>query len=388
MSEFSPLFYRAHRDARLAAKKVFAESPIGKLFDAAWGRRAPRPADVDQVINALRLWGPGPQALRGMMGMRFGNLTWTIERYAKRNDDLGDLVREWLNSLGAPGKLLLSMFGPGRMWFEPGKEAWLLQGAINFLRAYGYEVLPSPKSLKPGTPVYERAKAAAWEWLEKTGETMAAHFLGPPEVTEQDLFQEIFTPRSGRVEGGEVDLSPLHGIVGLPPDHPINTGKFVEVQSSNVHSVAYDARDSTLFVRFWQKKWDKDLQDYVPSGPGPIYAYSYVPPQMFVDLLESRSKGGWVWDNLRIRGTVSGHRFDYRLVAIAGGYVPRKATFAPLKPGDYSGEYGEVFIPRLVQTPRGKWLQSVKPYEVARTFRPTGPIPPRMAELFGVGVID
>jgi len=274
------------------------------------------------------------------------------------------------------------------MWLEPSKEAWMLNAAINFLRAYGYEVLPSPSGLKAGTPIYERARAAAWHWLERTGETLGAAFLGPPRIEEKDLFQEIFTPRLGRTEGAAVDLSPLHGIVGLSADHPINTGKFVTVESSNVHSVAYDARDSTLFVRFWMKKWDKEVADYIPVGPGPIYAYSYVPPQMFLDLLEARSKGAWIWDNLRIRRTVSGHRFDYRLVAIAGGYVPRKATFAPLKPGEYTGEYGEVFIPRLVQVPSGKWVQSVRPYEVVRTFRPNGPIPPRLAELFGVGAVD
>lgn len=33
-----------------------------------------------------------------------------------------------------------------------------------------------------------------------------------------------------------------------------------------------------------------------------------------------------MWSNLRIRGTVSGHKFDYRLSGITNGYVPRKAT--------------------------------------------------------------
>jgi hypothetical protein len=48
-----------------------------------------------------------------------------------------------------------------------------------------------------------------------------------------------------------------------------------------------------------------------------------------------RNKGGgdgpgsWVWDALRIRGTVSGHQKDYELVGIMGNYVPRKATVRP-----------------------------------------------------------
>ncbi len=384
MSRFSPLFQRAHREARSAAKRLFAESPVGAVVEAGRSRRPPRPSDADRVLNALRAWGPRPEALRSLMGLRFGTLAWTIERYARRSDDAGELVREWLTSLGAPGKFLLGMFGAPRLAAEPGKEARLLQGAINFLRSYGYEVLPQPDQVRPGSPLYARSRAAAWSWLERTGETMAAYLGGPPEIKEDDLFQEVFRPPRPGAEAGEADLSAFHGMPGLPANHPINTGRFTEVASENVHSVAYDASEATLYVRFWAKKWNKELGEFVRQGPGPIYAYSYVPAPMFLDLLSARSKGGWIWDNLRIRGTVSGHRFDYRLVAIAGGYVPRKATFGPLKAGDYAGEYGEQFVPRVVQTPRGKWIRSVKPHEVVRTFRPTGPIPPRMEGLFGV----
>jgi hypothetical protein len=251
------------------------------------------------------------------------------------------------------------------------------------LQAYGYEVLPSPRSLRKGIPAFERARAAAWEWLRQTGELEALVF-GPPEVKPEEVFQRQFQgPQIVAGRGGV--FGPPKGFEHLPPDHPLFTGDFVEVESSNVHSVAYDYRDATLFVRFHAKRWDKELQDYIPVGPGPIYAYSHVPAEMFLDLMRANSPGRWVWDHLRIRGTVSGHRFDYRLVAIAGGYVPRKATFAPLKPGEYMGQYGEVFIPRAVQQPSGKWLTSIKPYEVVRTFKPLQPISPQMQPLFGIG---
>jgi len=383
LGDYSPLFHQSHRRARDAAKALFARTPLGEMIESVRRTKMPSPRELNRIWGSLALWGPTPEALKGMMGIRLGSVGYVIERYAKRNDDLGDLVREWLSSLGGPGQLLLSLFSGINREQGLNREAWLLQGAINFLQAYGYEVLPSPRSVRGKSAVYERARAAAFEWLRQTGELDALVF-GPPEVKAEDVFR---AQRQGpQLAGGRGGVfGPPRGFEHLPPDHPLFTGEFVEVQSSNVHSVAYDYRDSTLFVRFHAKKWDKEVQDYVPAGPGPIYAYSYVPPQMFLDLAKANSPGRWVWDHLRIRGTVSGHRFDYRLVAIAGGYVPRKATFAPVKPGDYMGEYGEVFIPRAVQLPSGKWLTSVKPYEVVRTFKPLQPISPKMQTLFGIG---
>lgn len=384
MGQYSPLFHQSHRRAREAAQAYFARTPIGEILDSSrQGKRIP-PRDLQRIWGSLTLWGPTPDALKGMMGIRLGSIGYVIERYAKRNDDIGAIVREWLESLGPSGQFLLNLFSGLQSEQGYTRQAWLLRGAINFLQAFGYEVLPHPDRTKPGMPGYERARAAAFEWLRQTGELEASAAFGPPEVKPEDVFRGKSRAPAAPTSWGGI-LPPPRGFEHLGPDHPLFTGEFVPVESSNVHSAAYDYRDATLFVRFHAKKWDKEVQDYVPAGPGPIYAYSYVPPQMFLDLLQAGSPGSWVWDKLRIRGTVSGHRFDYRLVAIAGGYVPRKATFAPLKPGDYSGEYGEVFIPRAVQIPSGKWITSVKPYEVVRTFKPLQPISPKMQSLFGIG---
>ncbi|GAB4143800.1 KTSC domain-containing protein [Thermopirellula anaerolimosa] len=190
-------------------------------------------------------------------------------------------------------------------------------------------------------------------------------------------------PDSGAATSPALPAPPELG--NIPADHPLWSGEFVAVnQSSNVHSAAYDYREAALYVRFHEKEYNKDVGDWVPVGPGPIYAYYNVPPSMFLDLLETRSPGNWVWDHLRIRGTVSGHRFDYRLVAISGTYVPRKATFGPLKSKEYEGLYGEMFVPRIVPGPTGKWLQSLNPYEVVRVFEPQEPISPDQAVLFGL----
>ena len=380
--DYTPLFKKASQAARSEARKLFESSPIGQLAQAAWHR--PRWEEVQAVLGALRKFGPSPLALRGMMGMRLADIGFVIERYSRRQDDLGDLVRAWLESLGPIGKFLLSFFGgEGKAWWQaPNRYAWILQAAIRYLQAYGYEVLPSPKGLSKDSPLYERARRAAWEFLRQTEGVIPPEGLGPEGP---ELFTGPLKPPPEAKGPSYVDMGPQEGIWQIPAEHPLHTGQFKQVESSNVHSIAYDRVEGTLFVRFWQKKWDKEAKDWIKVGPGPIYAYYFVPPQMFLDLLEAPSKGEWIWDNLRIRGTVSGHRFDYRLVAVAGGYVPRKATFMPLEPGNWTGPYAEVFLPRLVQLPGGQWIRSLKPLETVRTFSPTGPIPPERVKLFGVG---
>lgn len=65
---------------------------------------------------------------------------------------------------------------------------------------------------------------------------------------------------------------------------------------------------------------------------GSTYAYYGVAPDVFSRMKGSASKGKFVWDTLRIRGTVYGHRYRYSLVAgqVAGTggkpYIPRRAS--------------------------------------------------------------
>jgi hypothetical protein len=96
--------------------------------------------------------------------------------------------------------------------------------------------------------------------------------------------------------------------------------------------------------------------------------------------MSAPSKGGWVWDHLRIRGTVSGHQKDYELAGIVGGYVPRKATYGPLmqagdgwrqmsgkdrKAGRKADYVGEIFLPRKKFTVQRNWVTSIKPLSPA-----------------------
>lgn len=71
------------------------------------------------------------------------------------------------------------------------------------------------------------------------------------------------------------------------------------VFSTNVEAAQYDHEKNILIITFKE---------------GSQYAYSNVSLQEAVGFAQSASKGGWVWNNLRIRGTKHGHRKPYRRV--------------------------------------------------------------------------
>lgn len=119
-------------------------------------------------------------------------------------------------------------------------------------------------------------------------------------------------------------------IMNVPKDDPLLTGAMIPVESSNVHSIGFDFNHSeptngTLKVRFLQSD-KKSRGSRGAKVPGPVYQYFDVHPFVFMTMREASSKGKFVWDKLRIRGTVSGHRFRYRLAGVAQGYVPRQAS--------------------------------------------------------------
>lgn len=155
---------------------------------------------------------------------------------------------------------------------------------------------------------------------------------------------------------------------GLADGEGIWTGEMIPVTSSNVHSIGFRAdprtgdppRLGTLLIRFL----GTDPFGH-RVGPGSLYEYQEVPTALFRKFKWAMSKGKFVWDNVRVRGTVSGHRFAYDLVGISQGYVPRQAVLR-------RGRQGEWFIPR-----RFAGQVSVLPMEqVRRTSRADlGPSP-------------
>jgi len=147
-------------------------------------------------------------------------------------------------------------------------------------------------------------------------------------------------------------------------EHPIVTGEMVSAKSSNVHSFGYDIESAYLYVRYLgyvrgQRNADGSA---VRGGPGSLYRYRDATPEEFLTLLAANSKGEWVWDHLRVRGTHSGHQKDYELVGVSGGYVPRKAS---VRLNQKSGKLEEMFIQRRVRAIGGGWLTSALPTAVA-----------------------
>lgn len=127
-------------------------------------------------------------------------------------------------------------------------------------------------------------------------------------------------------------------------------------QSSNVYAFRYERATSTLFVSFKAPNFTAGeganrfhkgrLSRYQAIGGqheggarrnerGPTYAYFDVPIRVFVRMKNAASKGRFVWDELRVRGTLWGHQYRYSLVkseatVMADGqavpYIPRRAT--------------------------------------------------------------
>jgi hypothetical protein len=170
-------------------------------------------------------------------------------------------------------------------------------------------------------------------------------------------------------EGKDLDRVrpyPIEPVVGdkviirgrtFPPNHPAVTGEMVRTpQSSNVYSFGYDAESGSLFIRYKANPPRGSETRERPDKPGPLYQYFHVPLEVFLALLEASSKGRAIWDLIRIRGTVSGHRYDYTLAGIVGGYVPRKAVYTGGGVEWYLrrrviGESGRVYVSPLPDMP-------------------------------------
>jgi hypothetical protein len=170
-----------------------------------------------------------------------------------------------------------------------------------------------------------------------------------------------------RDAGRQPDFSFLttpQAITSTSPDRPkpglAGAIKMQRVASSNVHSIGYDQQTATLAVRYLAPKLSNTSGGFAgkagkgrrqtargksgstvtgkTNSPGPLYHYYDVPEGLWNRFQSAGSKGKWVWDNLRIRGTIAGHRYAYALIAgtVAGEgdrvtYIPRLATSSGFK---------------------------------------------------------
>ncbi len=113
---------------------------------------------------------------------------------------------------------------------------------------------------------------------------------------------------------------------------PLITGKPIKVTSSNVYAISYalnpaDPEKSILYVRYLQADGGYNGGPASTTKvPGPTYGYKGVHPDIFRSFQKAISKGIFVWDNLRVRGTIYGHQYPYFLARIAQMYMPRRAV--------------------------------------------------------------
>ncbi len=340
MSGLFPRFQAALRNfaaAKLAASTVGkALANLGKRIHSdvratAAPRRsghgaAPTKPDIMRAASAAARASKAVRGTNTAEGMR----NEILKRVTKAAGSAADVVEALLRPGGKPLATL-------------ERE---LAAAASLLRQFGYSVEPPQRQAEP----------------RHSGPTQRPS-QRPRPIAEPE--SEFAQPQSDldnfRVGGRHFQFK---------PNDPILTGEMIPVQSSNVHSIGYiwneaDSMKGTLKVRFLGTNRSTSPQSR--GGKGPVYHYFGVHPAVFEAFRTAASKGKFVWDRLRVRGTVSGHQFPYELAKLqSDGYVPRKATRIG---GD------EHFIRRIVKGQNGRTYTSALQNEFVRRVGVNNPPP-------------
>jgi hypothetical protein len=286
-------------------------------------------------------------ALKGTGGLlpverQLVRMAESVERLAR--DQQNSFVSQILGSMGNAGSLIQSWLRgrEGQQSFAPLKEQ--IQGAVNLLSQFAPSL-----SVDPVTPEQAGGRYTG-DWFDG-----AAVPDLPPIQPRLPPAPAPSSPAGNPGSGGGNRLPPSHPpspdymlgphrnvrILGdgrweirgpgyhriLSPDDPVLTGHLIRVQSSNVYAIGYEFNfenpvKGKLIVRYKQK----DRRGGPGNVGGPTYEYKAVHPDWFPELAAAGSKGRWVWDHLRIRGTVAGHQYEYNLTRAAQGYLPRRAV--------------------------------------------------------------
>ena len=156
-------------------------------------------------------------------------------------------------------------------------------------------------------------------------------------------------------------------------DHESQWSPEVPVESSNVHSYSWEKQGAegqgNMIVRYKNKQ----------GGSGPVYRYIGTPKSVYEGMEAAPSKGGFVWDRLRVRGSKSGHQYPFSLAGTgATDYIPRAASLR-------RGFKGEHYIERSFEgrksslapgTTTGRPAERMDGYDPAKlTFKPSPPNP-------------
>jgi len=360
----NPLFRLASRTVQRSARREWqrttAAKAIGQVRSAL---NSGKHASAGTAIrDALTSWGRGglnDTVRNSLLSNDFGRMVREVERYARLGGSTAQLLGEFLSTMGPVGSLIRSLVTSGGRARKSGLGGDI-QTALDFLDAVAPDMLSTRgrKASRLQKPIANRSARevadqieAAKEFLETHGYEVkpqagkvgaagaAAKARGlsdePTTTVDESTYPGGVSKTTGRGQPRKViDVDFGDGSRRrFPATHPIVTKEMVRTpQSSNVYSYSYDVDTWTLYVRF---------QSHMVYGvAGSLYSYANVRPQKFLGLHAAASKGGWVWDSLRIRGTISGHQHDYQLVGVRNNYVPRKATMTA---------EGEMYVQRTVR---------------------------------------
>lgn len=377
------LYSSVGKAAQRAARRAFEQSEIGRLIEqtrtASLSQElrtiSPESSVVAEAIRHVQRFNR-PEALRAMLGQDARTLLVDVARYAKGDSLQRAILDSFLDSLGPVGGLIRSIGKAASKSRSRRTADDQLDAARTLLESFGYEVLP-PRGRETPNDI-ARGIEAATEFLNRHGFEVTKKGAEPPappgvpltapsapvpaaREDEQPAEKPLPGGHSPKTKAGTprkvVDLPMGAGTRRFPVSHPIVTASWIHTpESSNVYAFRYVYDTRTLHVAFrqWTPTQGKS------RARGPIYGYYHVPPGVFLGFIEAPSKGSFVWDALRVRGTVSGHQYDYRLVATKGEYVPRKATLTP---------QGEWFVQRTVT---GRGVRTGKQYTLTSQL-PSGP---------------
>lgn len=329
-------------------KRQFEQITSGANREAASRTRV-----ANQIREIERYAMSTPGGAWGWLGKVFGPIADAVKSLLRpfgkpQSKREIESAAELLNALGA------STEGPsGRRVRIESENLKAKEDAEKILEALGFEIdrsrIPSSQQpdlpdtpLRPVVPLPPGATAPPNRIPQPTPRFEPAN---PPD------------PTSGMVR------KMLNGMfVYFRPDDPAITGAMIRVQSSNVHSIGFDWNDRTPEKGTLKVAFLDHQKGGSRNGKGATYYYYDVHPKIFFDFQRAASKGKFVWDQLRVRGTVSGHKYRYRLAAISkSGYVPRQAT----RIGDE-----EYFFGRNVKGQNGKEYRSALADRFVRKLTP------------------
>lgn len=378
------LYASVGKTAQRAARRAFEQSEIGRLIEqtskATLSQEirniSPESGLIAEALRHAQRYNR-PQALKAFLGASNARtLLVDVARYARGDSVQKAILNTFLDSLGPIGSLIRSIGQSASKSRSKRTADDQIDAARTLLEAFGYEVLP-PKGRETPADI-ARGIEAATEFLNRHGlevvrkdRTTPASVpdSGPPPIAPRQQAVEPAAPEEPMLPGNTpartkagtprkvVDLPVGGGMRRFPVSHPIVTAEWIRTpESSNVYAFRYVYDTRTLHVAF--RQWTPT--EGKSRSRGPIYGYYHVGPEVFLGFIDAPSKGAFVWDSLRVRGTVSGHQYDYRLVATKGEYVPRKATLTP---------QGEWFVQRTVT---GRGVKTGKQYTLTSQL-PSGP---------------